>query len=90
MGQYRTRLGSCLICSARAHVEYTRNKYARTTLPYKHFVCFKESASQRHGGGMVEAKVDAELLKVALQWASGGNKGAWHRGGLPPIVTQWH
>ena len=34
--------------------------------------------------------VEAYLHPVALQWASGGNEVAQHRGGLPPLATQWH
>ncbi len=41
-------------------------------------------------GGMVETKGLPKLHPVALQWASGGNEGTQHRGGLPPIAIEWH
>ena len=42
------------------------------------------------GVGTVEAKVPALLHSTALQWASGGHKGAQHKGGQPPLASQWH
>ena len=38
--------------------------------------------------GIVEAKVATYLQPVTLQWASGSNKGAQHRGDLPPLAIQ--
>ena len=38
----------------------------------------------------MEAKVAAYLHPVGPQRPPGSNEGAWHRGGPPPIGTQWH
>ena len=45
---------------------------------------------QAVGVGMVEGKVATYLHHLALQWASGSNEGARHRGSQPPPATQWY
>ena len=35
----------------------------------------------------MEAKEDAYLQPAAVQWATGRNDGARHRGGQPPLAT---
>ena len=52
-------------------------------LLYKHFHALQRVA-------IVEANVAAYLQPVALQGASGGKEGAWHKGVQPPLATQWH
>ena len=52
----------------------------------KHFFALQScpacSESRHHVGKVVDY-----LHPSALQWASGSNKGAWHREGQPPLAT---
>ena len=40
--------------------------------------------------GIMEAKVAACLHPLDLHWASVSKEEARHRGGQPPLATQWH